>query len=287
MSLTNTEIVQNINNIDSDDLSQNQSQNVVNSKLQTPKITYIIEPSGAKFEDAKRIIAIAYSYDDNYNVKYGASIFRKINKTDICVKSKIRETATDRFYKFPVSFSLTNISDSDIKIKHDYITKQIRYKMYKYGVKGREDIYNSLTCQNSNLSEDANSSKNSYSGEEELNNKYTYLEPRISYILEPKGSNWQNAKRIIAVVYSYTKNQISYGACIFRRTFPNEACVKANIRNTALERFYNSAVLLERNNPTNENINVRKVLEIIRKTMYTIGVKQNNDFVNENIYINV
>lgn len=273
MNLTNME---NITIIDSEyNFSQNSTtnHNDLNSKInknhKEPKITYIIEPLGAKFEEAKRIIAIAYSYDNNKNVKYGASIFRKINKTDICVKSQIRETAIDRFYKYPVCFDSQNISDLK-KINHTDVLKEIRYKMYKFGVKGRESIYDSLN----------NSEKKNHdtldSNELESYNSEIHLQPKISYILEPKNSTWQNAKRIIAIVYSYTNEQISYGACIFRRNYENEACVKAHIRDTATDRFFKYPVILQKKNQDDKKIDVCTVLKTIRKTMYTEGVKQKN-----------
>lgn len=264
LNLTNME---NINMTDYD--SNFCKKNTLTKNQKEPKITYIIEPSGAKFEDAKRVIAIAYSYDNTKNVKYGASIFRKINKTDVCIKSQIRETAIERFNKYPVCFDLENISESD-KIKYSDILKQIRYKMYKFGVKGREIIYNSL-----NNSEEK-SQVTSDALEQESYNSETYLQPKISYILEPKNSTWQNAKRIIAIVYSYTNEQISYGACIFRRTYPNEACVKVQIRETATDRFFKYPIILQKNNQNDKTIDVHTVLKTIRKKMYTEGVKQKN-----------
>ena len=285
--LNNLEIMPNISIIDSD-YSDEQKQT---EQYRTPKIIYIIEPAGVKFEEAKRVIAIAHSYDDK-NVKYGASIFRKVYKTDICVKSQIRDTAIDRFNINPVCFTLSNTSEIDNKLKYDDIIKQIRYKMYKYGVKGRDVIYNSLTNQNDNLSLDScnigkiESNHSDSLPEKESNhsdslpeiesnhsdNNLVEIEPRISYILEPKGSTWENAKRIIAIVYSYSDNKISYGACIFRRDYKGEACVKANIRVTAFERFNNYPICLEKKNSDNK-ISVVQVLNLIRKTIHKVGVR--------------
>lgn len=300
---SNISNITNIYIVDSDCSSDNKSTTFNHS---SPKITYIVEPSGVKFDEAKRVIALAYSYDQNRNVKYGASIFKKINKNDICIKSQIRETALDRFNKNPVCFNMSDVVQQDDKIRYDQVIKEIRYKMYKYGVKGRESIYDSLTNTYSDNSSNATSSSNSsnnliglnssnnsndsksndsesYEKKSLISNEYN--EPKISYILEPKGSTWQNANRIIAIVYSYTSNEISYGASIFRRTFPNEACVKAHIRNTALDRFYKEPIILEKKNYNGEKITVTKVLQIIRKTMYKAGVKQNKDFIENNISI--
>lgn len=262
-----SEFMSNISIIDSD----SSEQKSINSNHPYPKITYIIEPSGAKFDEAKRVIAIAYSYDQNKNVKYGASIFRKINKNDICIKSQIRETALDRFNKYPVCFSL---SDTTNKIKYDEVVKQIRYKMYKYGVQGREPIYSSLTNLDSEIE---SNTQNENLVESKYINFSQYVEPRISYIIEPKYSNWHNAKRIIAIAYSYYSNEISYAACIFKRNFPNETCVKANIRNTALDRFFKEPIVLYKKNPDNNKLSVPVVLETIRKIMYKEGVKKNRN----------
>lgn len=257
-----------------------------NTNNTNPKISYITEPKNSKFEDAKRIIAIAYSYDQDKNIKYGASIFKKETKTDICVKSQIRETAIERFNKFPVCFNLKNIYPS--KIKFDEIIKEIRIKMYKYGVGGRESILNSIENTNSesdsnlNTNSDTNSNTNLNNLENELNNSdeiesYNsdiHLQPKISYILEPKGSTWHEAQRIIVIVYSYTNEQILYGASIFRRMNQGESCVKSQIRKTATERFFKHPIMLQKNNSSNTKITVNEVLKIIRKTIHTQGVKK-------------
>lgn len=266
--ITNKDIMQNITIINADEQSEQKYED--HGKI--PKITYVIEPTGAKFEEAKRVIAIVYRYDSNNNVKYGASIFRKVSKTDICIKSQIRETAFDRFNTNPVYFTLSNILDIDNKLKYDNIIKQIRYKIYEYGVKGREIISDSLeSIQNNDISMSVSETITHNTIENEPN----YLQPRISYILEPKNSTWQYAKRIIAIVYSYSDNEIIFGACIFRRDYIGEACVKANIRSTALERFYKYPIYLEKYTNNNKKNTVVTVLDTIRKQMHKLGVKTN------------
>ncbi len=280
------------------------------NQTRKPKITYIIEPTGVKFEDATRVIAIAYSYDNDKNIKYGASIFRKLSKKDICVKSQIRDTAIDRFNTNPVCFTLANNLKFTDELNCINITNQIRYKMYKLGVKGRNVICDSIeSTQNNNgllenehlpilipiLLPNSNDSLNYDENNKDIDkvtdtdsdtdtdtdtdtniqidnelSDSNYFEPRITYILEPKGSTWSNAKRIIAIAYSYSNNHISFGSSIFRRDFVGESCVKADIRSTALERFYSNPVCLKKYHNNDDKISVVKVLQIIRKTMYTV-----------------
>lgn len=300
----------NIQIINSDESSSLENANSYSKK---PKLTYLIEPAGAKFDEAKRVIAIVYSYNNDI-IMYGASIFRKINKNDLCVKSQIRQTAYERFYSYPVIFSIkdklfqnekleTDINNHKLNIKWKDVIKSIRLQMYTQGVKSKDknNAYNSVLLQSGILetgSQDSNSQSDS---------KNKIREPRVSYLLEPYGCDWNTANRIIAIAYSYDKNSISYGASIFRRTYPNEVCTKADIRSTALERF-NQAPIILYNNLTNtfkqEDLNqelieefnqesnpmimvrVNEVLRFIRSMMYKHGVK-NKSKVNDsttNVY---
>ena len=129
-------IISNSNNIECFDTNNEIIDNYFNKQYKTgPKITYIIEPPGAKFDDAKRVIAIAFSYSNKY-VQYGACIFRKIDKKDTCIKSQIRDTAIKRFNSSPVLFSIEN-NNMETDCKHNKIVENIRYKMYKHGVKSK------------------------------------------------------------------------------------------------------------------------------------------------------
>ena len=338
--------------------TQPESSSMMN--IDSVKIKYLVEPKGEKFDKAKRIIAIVYDYypniDNVLQIYYGACIFRKESKKDTCIKSQIRNTAWERFMTNPVKFTLDNILITDNKIFHDTIVKQIRYKMYVCGVKGKnvldhidlnlnnvqmkkikkkieliiedsdsddqpdtkledqpdtkledqpdtkledqpkteledqpetkledqpktesEEIPESeLECQSESELEEQPESE--LEDPEESNKlidlkSFRVSDPIISYILEPKNSSWTNAKRIIAIAYTYTTNEISYGACIFKRDFSNEICKKANIRTTALERFYNNPINLEKNNLDDTQISLPDILNIIRKKMYVIGVK--------------
>jgi len=203
MSFITVQILNSLNSVDIIDSDNSTSRSVHNS----PKITYITEPKGVKFEDAKRVIAIAYSYNKD-TVKYGASIFRKLNKTDFCVKSQIRTTAIERFNKCPVTFSIGLEATNGPTTVNDII-HSIRFKMYKYGVKSKEQPFPIGQGQNQELKSEENnqvetsSSTNSEEPKERL--------PRISYILEPRYSTWANAQRIIAIAYSYDNNLISFG----------------------------------------------------------------------------
>ena len=47
---------------------QKQTEQKQTNKIKKPKISYIIEPNGVKFEEATRVIAIVYSYDKDKKV---------------------------------------------------------------------------------------------------------------------------------------------------------------------------------------------------------------------------
>ena len=262
--------VQILNNIDVNDSLSSSNKNSI---YDSPKITYIVEPSGSKFEDAKRVIALVYSYTKD-TIRYGASIFRKIEKNDYCIKSQIRTTALERFNKCPVIFSINNL------ITNNEIIHSIRYKMYKFGVKSKylknELFIHQEIGTKTTTSKDSLISDNSDNTEDRL--------PRISYIFEPEKSTWNNARRIIAISYSYNNNTIIYGASIFRRSEPTENCIKSQIRDTAIERFYKSPIIIDILN-TKENLcdeykinnyythTVNTIIQTIRKSMHEYGVK--------------
>lgn len=296
MSITiNFEILKNLTIVDSEC-----SSNSSTSKHSRPKITYLIEPKGTRFEEAKRVIALVYSYDKK-NVRYGASIFRKINKNDVCIKSQIRETAMERFNKQPVCFTMcfkaesadsANTSNTSDFPKPDDVVNEIRFKMHKYGVKSKDGLdQNQDQTQLSNLISSLTGALDNQQSDQISNDSEIAPDqrtPRVSYVLEPAGSSWHSASRIIAIAYSYDNNEIYYGASIFKRTFPNELCIKSDIRSTAIERFYEAPVVIdikaftqsvtESLDPSNQNnkmlhIRVTEVLRIIRKIMYKFGVK--------------
>ena len=258
------EILNNIDIVNSLNLSS------INNVHHSPKITYIIEPKGCKFEDAKRVIAMVYSYNQN-TVRYGASIFRKVNKNDYCIKSQIRTTAIERFNKCPVIFSINNTSEKNLV---NDIIHLIRYKMYRLGVKSKNYTNESFLQETeSNTINSTDSSSSHIINNEDIYNKQRL--PKISYIIEPENSSWNNAQRIIAIVYSYDENKILYGASIFKRNENNEICIKSQIRETAIERFYKYPILIKILNPIESLYNVTAILSTIRKCLHKYGVKKN------------
>ena len=263
--------------------SQTNSSNEVT--VFSPKIAYVIEPEGVKFEEAKRVIAIAYNFSTERNtIEYGASIFRRENEKNTCVKSQIRQTAIERLKKSPVIFNYTfENSDSDKKIMYDDLVNTIRKKIYFNGVKSNtksiishysneqlektiqivskqlnsqiKEKKNKIKLQTNifqeesqkNISENKSKSKQKSSPKNISENKSDSEKkssPIISYVCEPNNSTWSNARRIIAIVCSYDDNSVRYGASIFRRDDPSEVCSKATIKQTALARFNSNPINL-------------------------------------------
>lgn len=280
----------NMNNIEIIDFNYSNDKQVNTFKEIIPKLTYLIEPTGAKFEEAKRVIAIVYSYNKN-TIMYGASIFKKTNKKDVCIKSQISSTAYERFYSDPVIFNIqdtfvdkNNSEDIDntnkSSLKWNDVVKSIRFKMYTCGVKGNKKDH---------IFKDENKKNETAIIKNRL--------PKISYILEPSGSDWSTANRIIAIVYSYKGDEITYGASIFKRAYPHETCIKANIRQTALDRFEKHPITFRTSTnttcsdsqPTDSDdksesksdnsmgkLRVGEVLRNIRKIMHKYGVKNSS-----------
>ncbi len=275
-------------------------------KIFSPKIAYVIEPVGAKYEEAKRIIAIAYSFSVETNtIEYGACIFTRDNIKEICIKSQIRETAIERFKKNPVIFNYmfahtqSENTDSNKKIMYDELVSIIRKKIYFNGVKSNiernsntnyclseqlkqtiqimskqlnsqiEEKKNKINSQTNNVLQNSFRSEKKCSSKNVSQNK-SELEkkysPIISYVSEPKNSTLNNAKRIIAIVCSYDDNSVKYGASIFKRNNPNEVCSKSNIKKTALARFNSNPVNI---NFELNNLNEKRTLSNIIKFIRT------------------
>lgn len=85
-----------------------------------PRLAYLCEPQNSSFNSASRIIAIIFSYDEDGNIEYGASIFKRESKSDKFLKNGIRETALARFNNSPVYI---NMKDFNIKNFEVYYPK--------------------------------------------------------------------------------------------------------------------------------------------------------------------
>jgi hypothetical protein len=98
--------------------------------------------------------------------------------------------------------------------------------------------------------------------------------PRICYFCEPKGSDFNTARRIITIVFSYDKDgNVKYASSIFRRENKTEPFFKKNLRETAEKRFTLSPVEFEIKSSENT---YNDVIQQIRKKMYKYGVKNKN-----------
>jgi hypothetical protein len=237
------------------------------SNNKEPRLAYIyvldtiISFDKQDFNKAKKIIAISYSYLPNGEVTYGASIFTKTNKYDICKKSEIRNTSYFRFNNSPINFTILNFDDSFTPID---VLIEIRYTMYKLGAYDKK-LYTQTMYE---LFEDANELQKNIA---KLNENYK--EPLLSYIYEKNNKisldkdDLNEAKRVIAITYSYSPNgEVTYGASIFTKTNKEEFCTKSEISNTSYYRFKNCPIKFT----TNKNDQFDILFEI-RKKMYSLG----------------
>ena len=97
--------------------------------------------------------------------------------------------------------------------------------------------------------------------------------PVSHYILEPKNSTIETAKRVIAMVFTYNKStgKVYYGSSIFRRDYENEVCRKRRNRLTAENRFRLEPVII--NIEPNNEMTVNDVVKEIRIAMTKLGVR--------------
>ena len=123
------------------------------------------------------------------------------------------------------------------------------------------------------------------------------ISPRTIYLCEPKNSNFNTARRIIALTFSYDVNgDIYYGASIFHRTGPTDILQKHTIRDTSIARYKTAPVHInmkdinitgfkiyyptkhisqEKHIRKNENLPLfEDIVKTIRKAMFTNGVCQ-------------
>lgn len=100
------------------------------------RIAYVYEP--------KRVVAISMTYNNDGQISYGASIFRREEGEVFQTKQKtnIRKTAELRHKKNPVKFQL-DVSkigyDSRRRLNFSKVIKQVRKHIGTYGVKYHPD----------------------------------------------------------------------------------------------------------------------------------------------------
>jgi hypothetical protein len=104
--------------------------------IRRPVIHYITEPKNSTIDNAKRVIAMAMTYDKKTgHVYYGACIFRRDFETEVCKRKNIRRTAEERLARFPNGIIIT--PNDEIKVND--IAKIIRMAITKIGVKKHSD----------------------------------------------------------------------------------------------------------------------------------------------------
>jgi hypothetical protein len=105
-----------------------------------------------------------------------------------------------------------------------------------------------------------------------VNHSATIRNPVFHYLTEPKGSTFENAKRIITLVLTYNKSTgyVYYAASHFTRTNESEIFIKRNNKNTALDRFKvrPAGIIIE----PNDNLRIEDVAKIVRYAMLKHGV---------------
>lgn len=94
-----------------------------------PNIKYYYHPRRATPETYKRVVCVAFRYDNDNNVAYGASVYRKVDDTDIfttSVKKGIRETAIFRYKTRPVMYQAIPTEKEKVRYELKSEKKKIR-----------------------------------------------------------------------------------------------------------------------------------------------------------------
>lgn len=101
--------------------------------IRRPVSHYIIEPKGASIDEAKRVIAMVFTYNkETGDVYYGSSIFRRVLEHEVCTKQKNRQTAERRFRMEPVNINMEPNENMTVV----EVANKIRFEMRKLGVSG-------------------------------------------------------------------------------------------------------------------------------------------------------
>jgi hypothetical protein len=116
------------------DLENNLENNLNIKNNYKPLVRYIFEPVQVKrnIKKARRVITIAFNFDHQGNVKYGATIFKKEDNKEIFTKKEHRETAIERLKNNPKEFAIYNYNSK--QHTPQVLSRIIRKEMYNLGV---------------------------------------------------------------------------------------------------------------------------------------------------------
>jgi hypothetical protein len=102
----------------------------------SPRTIYLCEPKNSSFNTANRIIALTFSYNENGDIYYGASIFHRSDKKELFLKHAIRETSVARYKNAPVHINMRSFNVTKFNVYYpksipevDYMTKSGKPKM--------------------------------------------------------------------------------------------------------------------------------------------------------------
>lgn len=111
----------------------------------TPRFAYVCEPKNTNFATARRVISIAFTYNNEGEVIYGSSIFVRTNKQDPENKTFTKTTfekknfhtiAMGRFKSRPVTFKMQTEHGKLPEFKK--VVNAVRKTMHTRGVHGEE-----------------------------------------------------------------------------------------------------------------------------------------------------
>ena len=86
------------------------------ARSKNPRTVYLCEPLESTITNANRIIALTFSYNENGDISYGASIFRRRNPSDPFTKRSIRNTSLARYTDSPVHINMKNFNITKFKV---------------------------------------------------------------------------------------------------------------------------------------------------------------------------
>lgn len=122
-------------NIEKYDRSENMEKFEKKSDTSKKYFSYMTEPRHATPDKAKRVICMAYEYNDDGTVKFGACVFRRQAPKEKFVKKDIRHTAEERLINWPLKFKLHTDDKLNLREKKDLdkVLTRIRKTMFKLG----------------------------------------------------------------------------------------------------------------------------------------------------------
>ena len=115
-------------------------ENMSTENKYVPRTYYLCHPKKSTYDKAKQIHTFTFTYDDNGNVTYGGSVFRRNKPDEVFNKKALRETANARFKIRPIHFKMDEKyiqKNEKGRIEFKNVIKELSNHLGKEGVRGK------------------------------------------------------------------------------------------------------------------------------------------------------